>query len=114
MDTIYCTFIDKKGRTIEVGLDGNDIVAEDSGDRIATWTFDQREEDGKDFLGVVDMDAAYERAGIGVQMLIAAEEYYSNFPMVGHFTEEGAAFFNGCKAKGISKFDHDTFEDDRY
>ena len=115
MDTIHSTFIDKKGRTINVGIDfiGN-IVAEHGGEVIATWTFDVRDEDDKDFLGVADMEKEYDRSGIGEKMLVAAEEYFGDFDMVKHFTEEGAAFFNGCKTKGISKLDHDTFEDDRY
>ena len=114
MDTVYNTFTDREGRTIDVGMEISDIVAEHNGNRIATWSFDQRQDDSKDFLGVADMDSDYERAGIGVQMLIAAEFYYEDFLIVDHFTLEGAAFFTGCKEKGISKFIHHTFKNDFY
>jgi GNAT superfamily N-acetyltransferase len=115
MDTIHNTFIDRKGRTIDVGIDfvGN-IVAEHNGEVIATWTFDVREEDDHDFLGVADMDKEYERSGIGEHMLIAAEEYFNDFAIVDRFTEEGAAFFNRCRERGISTLNHATFQDDRY
>ncbi len=114
MDTVYKTFTDRQGRRIKVGMDVSDIVAEHNGNRIATWTFDQREENGLDFLGVAEMDEDYQRSGIGKEMLEAAENYYDDFLIVDHFSLEGAAFFNACKEKGISQKHHGTFINNNY
>lgn len=112
MDTKVNTFIDKKGRTIIVGYDAENIVAEHNGVEIARWTFDLSIED-KTLLGVVSMEKEYERAGIG--MMKAAEEQHNDFLVVKHFSSEGAAFFRKCHENKISKFSHEeVVEDDRY
>ncbi len=115
MDIIHKTFTDKKGRTIDVGIDfiGN-IVAEHNTEIIATWTFDVKGEDEKEFLTDAEMEKDYERAGIGEQMLVAAEEYFSDFFILDKFTKIGAAFFNGCSKKGIPKFNHAILRNDRH
>jgi hypothetical protein len=52
---------------------------------IACWDFDYYQ-DEKELLGVATMKDAYQRAGIGEEMLKVAESLHEDFLVAKHFT----------------------------
>jgi hypothetical protein len=55
----------------------------------------------------------YQRAGIGIEMIKLAEQWYGEFCIVDHFSTEGAAFMNYCK-QNVFKLNHQAIKDDRF
>ena len=111
MDEIITTMIDKKNRPIDIGGEGENIIAEYHGDEIGRFVFD---DNGKRFLAHMHMDDDYQRCGIGVEMIKLAENWYDDFNIVDTLTDDGAAFVNYCKDNNIFKFTHELTHDDRY
>ena len=117
-------FIDAKGRRIEIEGD-LDIEASHNGQRIGRIEFD--DDDGGIFLWGMAVDATYQKAGIGTEMMRLAAEIHGrrfrkpSFDAVGgsrassdsYYTQEGAKLIARCIREGIledtepREFDHD-------
>ena len=111
MDNPVNTYVDKSNRQIIIGGDGEDIVAEHNGVEIGKFTFD---DNGSIFLAHMNIESNYQRNGIGVEMIKLAEDWYDDFNIIDHLSEEGASFLNYCLNNGIFKKGHEKTSDDRY
>lgn len=111
MDNPVINYIDKQGRQITIGGDGINIVAEHNGKQIGLFDFDELY-DCK-LLTNCDIDMNYQRAGIGIEMIKLAEDWYGGFCIVEHFSAEGAAFMNYCE-QNVFKLNHQAIKDDRF
>jgi hypothetical protein len=110
------TFLDKKGREIVISGDGSEFAAKFDGKQIGRFDFDiiEMENGSIDLLTSCIISNEFQRAGIGVEMIKIAEEWFDDFHIVSHLSTEGAAFLNYCKDKQIFKFKHESYDDDRY
>lgn len=115
MDTPVRTFPDKQNRQIELGGNGINIVAEFNRKEIGRFDFDILEDDleSANILTSCIIDPAFQRSGVGIEMMKLAEEWYEDFCIVNHFADEGAAFINYC-IKNVFKKDHKVVPDDRF
>lgn len=115
MDNPVRTIQDSQSRQITLGGDGNNIVAEHNGNEIGRFDFDISEDDFKstNLLTNCNVDPAYQRSGIGTEMMKLAEEWYDDFSVVEHFSTKGAALMNHCTQHVFQK-SHSTIKDDRY
>lgn len=111
MDNPVRNFKDKLGRQITIGGDGINIVAEHNGKQIGLFDFDEL--DDCTLLTNCNIDINYQRAGIAVEMIKLAEDWYDEFCVVDHFSTEGAAFMNYCK-QSVFKLNHQAVKDDRF
>ncbi len=111
MVTPLITFTDKKYRTIEIGGDGDEVIAYHNGKEVGRLVID---DNGHIFLAQMLIDQEYQRAGIGTEMIKLAEEWFNDFNIVDHLSLEGAAFLNYCVDNHIFKFKHSKTTDDRY
>jgi GNAT superfamily N-acetyltransferase len=105
-------FHDANGRTIQIEGD-YDIEAFHDGKRIGYVEFDDR--DGETCLWGVNVDAAYQNAGIGTQMMRLAAQVHGpsfakpSFLATGgglasadsYYTQEGASLIARCIRLGI-------------
>ncbi|EAU54905.1 GNAT family N-acetyltransferase [Mariprofundus ferrooxydans] len=106
-------FVDLAGRSIEIESDGDDIKAYHNGKCIGCIEFDHP----NDFptLWGMNVESAYQKSGIGTQMMRVAAELHGklfakpSFCAVGgkhassdsYYTEEGAALIRRCIREGI-------------
>ena len=111
MDDIFRKFKITNNRTIVVGNDGNNIVAEHNNVEIGIFDFDTN--DNGFLLTNCKIEEDYQRNGIGEVMIEAAELWHYDFEIVDHLSEEGAAFINYC-TENIFKLNHDLIKDDRF
>lgn len=107
-------FIDSTGRSIQIVAD-YDVEAFHNGKRIGCIEFDCDENNGRAELWGMNVESAYQKAGIGTQMMrVAAELYGKRFGkpsllVVGgshsssnsYYTQEGAALIKRCIREGI-------------
>jgi len=111
-------FIDAKGRDIEI-IEGNGYVeALHNGTQIGSIEFDEIEvSDYQSYIQLsgMNVNSAYQKAGIGVEMMKLAAEIYGkdfskpSFSAVGgsraasdtYYTQDGAALIRKCIALGI-------------
>lgn len=112
MSSTPMTFTDSTERSIEIEGD-YDIDAFHNGKRIGNIAFDDR--DGCAVLWGMNVEPAYQRAGIGTEMMRVAAELHGkrfgkpSFSAVGgsrassdsYYTQDGAALIRCCLQKGI-------------
>lgn len=111
MDNPVVNYTDRHGRQITIGGDGINIVAEHNGEQIGLFDFD--EIDGCTLLTNCNIDNNYQRAGIGIEMIKLAEEWYGDFCIIDHFSIKGADFMNYCK-QNVFRLNHQTIKDNRF
>lgn len=112
MDNSVKRFIDKQGRTIIIGGDDKFIVAEHNGVEIGIFDFFE-DEYTPILLTNCSINNDYQRGGIGTEMMKLAEEWYEDFDICNHLSEEGANFINFC-TEGIFKKNHQLVYDNRF
>ena len=119
IDSVVCyeaaeQFVDEAGRTIEIREDFDVFSAQHDGREIGAIEFED-DEDGNAVLYAMNVDEAYQRAGIATALMRRAVEVYGkDFGRPGHhaiggrdarsqdyLTQEGAAFLNYCIRQGI-------------
>lgn len=105
-------FIDSTGRSIEIEGE-HDIEAFHNGARVGSIEFDENE--GRTSLWSMSVEPAYQRVGIGTQMMRVAALLHGkrfckpSFSAVGgshaasdsYFTQDGAALIRRCIREGI-------------
>lgn len=111
MDNPVINYTDKQRRQITIGGNGINIVAEHNGKQIGLFDFDEL--DDCTLLTNCSINPNYQRAGIGIEMIKLAEEWYGEFCIVDHFSTEGADFMNYCK-QNVFKLNHQAVNDDRF
>ena len=116
MDNFIKNITDKKGREITIGGNGNNIVAEHDGFEIGCFEFDiqENEHSCSDILTNCNIDSNYQRSSIGTALILLAEEWFEDFCIVDHFSNEGAEFLTYCIDKKVFKKKHKKVKDDRY
>ena len=111
MDNPVNSYVDKSNRQIIIGGDGEDIVAEHNRNEIGKFTFD---DNGNIFLAHMNIETNYQRNSIGVEIIKLAKDWYDDFNIIDHLSEEEANFLNYCLTNGIFKKVHKNTSDDRY
>jgi hypothetical protein len=108
----FISFVDKRGRTIKISWE-DDVYAYHNGKEVGKISIDHP--DGEPILWSIDVDSAYQRAGIATEMMRAVADMYGkdigkpSFTAVGgknvnsgdYYTQEGAALIASCIDKEI-------------
>lgn len=111
MDNPVMTYKDSQKRFITIGFDEINIVAEHNEMQIGLFDFDEL--DNCTLLTNCSIAIDYQRAGIGIEMIKLAEQWYSEFCIVNHLSTEGAAFMTYCM-NNIFNLNHQFIDDNRF
>ena len=78
--------MDKKGRLISIGGNGNNIVAEHDEIEVGCFEFDYQDNESSciELLTNCHIAVNYQRSGIGTEMMLLAEEWHEDFCIVNH------------------------------
>lgn len=117
MDNFGIRIQDRNGRTINIGRDDDDhVVAEHEGIEIARFEFYMIDDEYNPtlFLAIMDIQPAYQRARIGKELMVYAEELYGSFPIISNLSMEGAALVNYCFDNKVFKHPHPKHHDSRF
>ena len=115
MEEIIETFTDKKGRKIDIIEDTSAIIAKYNSQEIGRFDYDIIDDDfnSHTLLTNISIDINYRRSGIGKRIIVIMEDFFNDFHIVHHFSDDGAKFINYCIEK-VFKLEHKTINDERF